>query len=106
MQTCPYCKHEIRLNELPHQGFFNSFRICPNCGGKFTVDNSTKHRQAIFIIIALISLAFTVLLYFKGIDWFIPSITSYIVLGGLIYWGNKKLYLVPFKKDQTINNGT
>ena len=106
MQKCPYCNNEIRLKELPNQGFFNSFRICPNCEGKFTVDIDTKHRQAIFIFIALISLVFTILLYFKGLKWLIPSLVSYILLGVLIYWGNRKLFLVPYRKNQTTNIGT
>ena len=82
MLKCPHCNCEIQLKKLPHQGFLNSFRVCPSCKGKFTVDKSTKHRQAIFIVISLISLAFTILMYFKGTDWLIPSVTSYIILGG------------------------
>ena len=106
MQTCPHCKCEIRLKELPHQGFFNSFRICPNCGGKFTVDRGTKHRQAFFIIIALISLTFTLLLYFKGPEWLIPSISSYIVLGVLIYWANRLVFLVQYGENYNSNDDT
>jgi len=103
MQRCPHCKSEIRLKELPHQGFFNSFRLCPSCGGSFTVDTSTKYRQAIFIFIALISLAFTMLLYFQGSEWLVPSLASYVVLGLLIYWGNRMVFLVPYGKDQNLN---
>jgi hypothetical protein len=106
MQKCPYCKNAIRLKELPYQGYFNSYKICQSCGGRFTVDIGTKYRQAVFIFIALISLAFTMLLYFKGLEWLIPSLVSYIILGSLIYWGNKKLFLVPFGKDQNLNNDT
>jgi len=104
MQTCPHCNINILLKELPHQGIFNSFRICPNCGGKFTVNTDTKYRQAIFIFIALISLMFTILLYFRGLEWLIPSLVSYGVLGLLIYWGNRQLFLVPSEKDKNPNN--
>jgi len=100
MSTCPYCNIEILLKKLLHQGFFNSFRICPNCGGKFTVDADTKFRQAIFIFIALISLAFTLLLYFQGLDWLVPAIVSYVVFGLLIYWGNRQLFFVPYKRNR------
>ena len=106
MKTCPYCGIEIHLKELPHQGLFNSFRICPNCGGKFTVDTYTKYRQAIFIIIALVSLIFTIFLYFHGIKWIVPSLVSYVILGVMIYWGNKQLYLVPAGKNKNQKNGT
>ena len=104
MQTCPHCKREIRLKELPHHGLFNSFRTCPGCGGRFTVDSGTKYRQAAFILIALISLAYTILLYFRGLNWLIPALLSYVVLGILIYWGNRKVFLVPYEKKHKIDS--
>ena len=106
MQTCPHCRIEICLQELPHQGLFNSFRICPGCGGKFTVDSDTKYRQTIFIFIALISLVFTILMYFRGLEWLIPSLVSYVVLGLLVYWGNRQLFLVPCRKDKGLKDDT
>ena len=91
----------IIIKELPHQGVFDSHRICPECGGSFTVDKNTKYRQYYLIIIILISLIFTLLLYFDGNDWLVPAIISYVVFTALLYWGNKKLYYVPYKKDDT-----
>lgn len=104
--TCPHCRIKIRLNELPHQGLFNSFRVCPNCNGKFIVDTDTKYRQAIFIIILIISLVLSGLLYLRGIEWLVPSIVSYFCLGLLFYLGNRKLFLVPLEKDKNQNNDT
>jgi len=104
MQTCPHCGIEIRLKEVPYQGMFDNFKVCPSCGGKFTVDPDTKYRQAIFIFITLVSLVFTILLYFNGLDWLIPSLVSYVFWGLLFYWGNRKLFLVPYGKDQNPNN--
>jgi hypothetical protein len=37
------------------------------------------------------------LLYFRGSHWLIPALASYIILGVLIYWGNKRVLLVPYK---------
>jgi hypothetical protein len=99
MRTCPHCNIEIRIRELPHQGLFESFRVCPDCGGSFTIDTDTKYRQAAFIFILLISLGFTVLLYFRGTAWLIPALVSYVVLGLFIYWGNRQLFFVPYEKD-------
>ena len=104
MHTCPHCNIEIRVNELPHQGLFNRFRICPACGRSFTVDTDTKYRQAICLVIGVISLVFTVLLYFLGSEWLIPAIASYVVLGLLIYWGNRQLFFVPYQKGQDSTN--
>ena len=106
MQTCPHCNIEIRVRGLPHQGLFKSFRICPNCGGCFTADTKTKHRQTICIFIAVVSLALTLLLYFQGSEWMIPAIVSYVILGIIIYWGNKHVFFVPYQEDQDINNDT
>jgi hypothetical protein len=106
MQKCPHCSVEIRIKELRHQGLFKSFRVCPNCEGRFTVDTDTKYRQAAFIVIAVISLAFTILLYSGDSTWLIPAFVSYVVLGLLIYWGNKKVFFVPYRTDQNSNNDT
>ena len=104
MTTCPHCSLEIRLRELPHQGFFKSFRICPDCGGSFTVDTDTKYRQAVCLFIAIISLVVTMLLYFRGTEWLIPAVLSYVILGLIIYWGNKRMYLIPYQNDKITTN--
>jgi len=106
MLTCPHCKHEIRVNELPHQGLFKSFRICPECGGSFTTDSDTKYGQAIFIFIAIISLVLTIMLYFDSTGWLLPAIVSYAILGLLVYWGNKRIYFVPYNNGQNSSNDT
>jgi DNA-directed RNA polymerase subunit RPC12/RpoP len=103
MPACPYCGYHIVLREVPHQGFFRSDRKCPECGGNFTVDTKTKYRQAAFIVILLISLAFTILLYYQVSIWLFPALVSYTLLGVILYWGNKKLYLVPFPEDFNSN---
>ena len=101
MKSCPHCNIEIRVRELPHQGLFDNFRVCPNCEGLFTVDTDTKRRQAICIVILLVSLLFTVLLYFKGMEWLIPALFSYAVITGVLYWGNKNLFFVPYETSRS-----
>lgn len=100
MLKCPHCKAEIVLKTLPHPGFFKDYRICPGCGGKFTPDRETKYRQAVCIIVALLSLLFTGFMYHDGTDWLVPAVISYVALAGLIFWGNKKIYLVPYRTKQ------
>ena len=97
MRTCPHCNIEIRIRELPHQGLLESFRVCPGCRGRFTVNTDTKQRQAAFIVILIISSGFTVSLYFRGNAWLIPALVSYVVLGLLMYWGNRQLLYVPYE---------
>ena len=104
--TCPHCSHEIDIRKLPHPGFFKNFRICPNCERKFTPDPDTKRLQAIAIPIALVSLVFTLLLYFRGTEWLIPAILSYVILGPLFYWGNRRIFLVPYKNGRNAGKDT
>jgi uncharacterized protein (DUF983 family) len=106
MQRCPHCRTEVIVRELPHQGFFKSYRVCDKCGGSFTADADTKYRQALFIVIALISLAFTLFLYYEDTGWLVPALTSYVALGLLTYWGNKKMFFVPYNKDQKRTHDT
>jgi hypothetical protein len=68
------------------------------------LDTDTKYRQAAFLVITVISLAFTILLYYGYSKWLIPALVSYVVLGLLIYWGNKKLFFVPYQEDQNSAN--
>jgi len=100
MQRCPHCRKEIVIRELPHPDLVQNYRICPHCGGSFTVDSDSKRRQAIFLIMTLISLVFTLLLYFDGTAWLIPAVISYIFWGAVLYWGNRKVYFVPYSKGQ------
>jgi len=100
MKKCPHCCAEIMLKELPHQGFFVSYRICPKCDGFFTADTDTKYRQALLIVIMLISLVFTIFLYFGENEWLTPAIVSYVAFVLILYWGNKKIYFVPYKKPE------
>ncbi|MDX1456739.1 MAG: hypothetical protein R3276_04065 [Marinobacter sp.] len=98
MKACPHCAAGVKLNELPHQGVWKNVRICPHCGGAFTPDPDTKFRQGLCIVVAIIALIFTLLLYYESNEWLAPALLSYFALAALLYWGNKKMYLVPSDK--------
>ena len=93
--NCPHCGVPIELRKLDHPGLFANYRLCPDCKEAFTVDDKTRRRQMICIGIALLSLAFTVLLYFGENDWLLPALVSYALLAMLIYYGNRRVKLVP-----------
>jgi len=97
MQVCPYCSEKIVIRELRYQGLFKNFRVCPKCGGKFTVDTETKRWQAVCLIIILVSLCFTLLMYYVGTAWIVPSLMTYIILALIIYWRNKRVIFVRYK---------
>jgi len=96
MPECTHCKTEVDGKDLRDQSLIKTYRLCPHCGNSFTVDKVTRHLQIIGIVLALFSLALTLLLYFKGTDWLIPAVTSYVLLGILIYIGNKRVAFVPY----------
>jgi hypothetical protein len=104
MKNCPYCQVEINIKDIPHNGLMKDFRICPDCGGKFTVDKDTKYRQLFCLIFALIALLFTMLLYFGNNEFLIPAFISYIAIGVIVFRGNKKLYFVPYIKNDSQND--
>lgn len=92
------------MRELPHPGFFANYRVCPYCEGRFTPDTDTKYRQALGISVATISLVFTLLMYFGHMEWLVPAILCYVVLGLIVYWGNKRMFLVPYEKADSTDN--
>jgi len=106
MPECPHCKQVIEGKDLQDQVSIKRYRTCPSCTQPFTVDVSTKYRQVIGILIALISLALTFGLFYLGTDWLIPAIIRYIILGLLIYWGNKHVIFIPYDKDRNASKGT
>lgn len=55
---------------------------------------------------AIVSLVLAMLLYFDGLDWLIPGTASYLILGLLIYRGNKQIFPVPDKTDQGSTHDT
>lgn len=99
MHSCPFCSGLFDVRALPHQSWWKNYRLCPQCGGKITVDRDTKIRQILFIVIAFISLGFTVMLHFEGNAWLLPALASYLVMAVVLYWGTKHVRFVPYESD-------
>ena len=45
-------------------------------------------------------------MYFKGMQWLVPCAISYVILGLLIVWGNKRMFLVPYNVVQNTEDET
>jgi uncharacterized protein YbaR (Trm112 family) len=101
MLSCPHCRGPVELRKLKHQGMLASHRICPHCAEAFEVDPHTKRRQAAFIVLAIVSLIFTILMYFDFRGWALFGIPTYVILGALIYSANRKVYLVKHDRAKT-----
>lgn len=97
MHACPFCKQPFHVRALPHQSWWKNDRLCPHCGGKITVDRDTKIRQMLFLLLALISLAFTAMLQFDGNHWLLPALASYLVMWLGLYWATKQVFFLPYK---------
>lgn len=100
MPNCPHCQVDIVLRQLQHQGMWKNYRVCPACGGQFTVDAKTRQRQALALVLALVALVLTGLLYFRGAHWLTSALIIYAVLAAVIYRGNQQLYLVARGNQQ------
>lgn len=35
------------------------------------------------------------MMYYRSTVWLVPSIASYVVLAAIIFYGNKRVFLVP-----------
>jgi len=98
MLSCPHCGTPIVLARLPHPSLFANYRECPECKDRFTVDTATKYRQALALVSAVVALIYTVLMYIHGSEWLFHSLVSYVILGSIIWWGNKRVRLVPYRR--------
>lgn len=100
MQTCPHCHEEIILRELPYESKWKNYRQCPYCSQYFTVDKKTKKRQAVFIVLTLISLVLTLFMYYGSSRWLVLAVISYLIIGIGLYWANKQVFLVPYEGEK------
>ncbi len=98
MPSCPHCGKAITGEDLRQSFSLRPYRACPFCKGLFTVDGSTKRRQAFGIVLALISMVLTLALHDRGVTWLAPAIVSYIFLGLFVYWGNRHVMFVPYSR--------
>ncbi len=98
MLSCPHCGSDIDFAKLDHPSIFANFRQCPVCSQPFTVDSKTRLRQALAIIVAIVALIYTILMYFQGTAWLFHSLASYVILALLVWFGNKRVRLVPYRR--------
>jgi len=94
MLACPHCSTSIDLRQVRHEGWFTTRRMCPSCKLAFDLDASTKVRQGLFLASAILALTFTVLAWLYGSAWGGWAAASYVLAGALLYYGNRKIYLI------------
>jgi hypothetical protein len=97
MLTCPACNTEIDPREIVDRFSLKPYVTCPHCQIPITVDSATKRRQALAIVVAVVSLILTVGWCFMNKAWFVASIASYVVLVGWIAWSNPRVHYVIYR---------
>ena len=70
------------------------YRVCPDCGAKYTVDARSKRRRVLIALFALATVGLSVAGFFRGYPWSLASFFAGI--GLLAYTGyalSKMIYV-------------
>ncbi len=92
--NCPMCGSDMRGRSLLSHHSLKPYRVCPDCGGKYTADPKTKQKQIPIIVLALIALGLTAAVSFKGVSWLLPAIVSHIILWGYVGYSASRVVYV------------
>jgi hypothetical protein len=82
---CPACGSDMRSRALFTGIHLNSYRVCPDCQSKYTVDPATKRRGLVIALFACATLCFSVPGFTRGFPWSLATLVSAIAL--LFYLG-------------------
>ena len=82
---CPACGSDMRSRALFTGTHLNSYRVCPDCGSKYTVDSVTKRRGLVIVLFACATLCFSLLGFTRGFPWSLVTLVSATAL--LFYLG-------------------
>ena len=92
--NCPMCSSDMRSTSLSSYYSLKPYRVCPDCGTKYTADQKTKQRQVPIIILTLIALGLSIAVGSLGVTWLLPAIMSHIVLWSYVgYTVSKVVYV-------------
>jgi len=80
MMNCPACGSDMRGRSLLSQYSLKPYRVCSDCGARYTTDSHTKKRRFPILVLALIALGLTVAAYSKGVVWLTAAGLSHIIL--------------------------
>jgi hypothetical protein len=72
------------------------YRVCPDCGGKYTADADSRRRQWPIAVLSLAALVLTVLAGsgYAGLVW--PALASHVALWGYIAFAIARLRYVRY----------
>lgn len=73
------------------------YRVCPDCGTKYTADQKTKQRQVPIIILTLIVLGLSIAVGLMGVTWLLPAMLSHIVLWSYVGYTVSKVVYVQYR---------
>lgn len=95
--NCPVCGSDMRSRSMLAHYSLKPYRVCPDCQAKYTVDTSTKRRQLLLAVFAVMTLMLSVAAYLNGFPWSLATFLS--GTGLLIYVGYtlSKMRYVEFR---------
>ena len=83
--NCPVCGSDMRINRLLPKIDLRSYKVCPDCQSKYTVDADTKRREWVLLVFAVITFASAAAGFIVGFPWGFVSLFS--GTGLLLYVG-------------------
>ncbi len=82
---CPACGSDMRSRALFTVTHLSSYRVCPDCQSKYTVDPATKRRGLVIMLFASATLCLSFLGFTRGFPWSLVTLVSATAL--LFYLG-------------------
>jgi hypothetical protein len=72
------------------------YRVCPDCGARYTADADSRRRQWPIAVLSLGALMLTVLAGSGDAGWILPALASHVALWGYIAYAVSKLRYVRY----------
>ena len=86
----------MRTRSLSSYYSLKPYRVCPDCGTKYTADQKTKQRQVPIIILTSIVLGLSIAVGLMGVTWLLPAMMSHIVLWSYVGYTVSKVVYVQY----------
>lgn len=95
--TCPACDSRMQGKSLLSQFSLKPYRVCPDCGARYTSDTRSKRRQVPILCLVLLALGLSLAIGIYGSAWLVPAVLSHMVLWSYVVYAFSKLAYVPYR---------
>lgn len=95
---CPACGNAIKSVNLWPQHAMKPYRVCADCGAKYTADPCSRKRQLPLLILVLIVLGLNAAVPLIGKEWLVLAFVSDIVLLCYLAYAVSKVTWVVYQE--------